>query len=521
MLLFAFIVVLLLCCVLYAGRYNRVIRHIDGQFPGPTPWPIVGNVLQLGLTPEAYFRAFQRWFKQFDYKNFRVWAGPLPYVFFMDTKYVEHILSNTALTYKYDPYNLLYPFLGSGLLTSNGQQWAQRRKLITPSFHFRILKDFLQVMNETSARFMTLLATESAAAQDSVLDIQHLVAKSTIDVICETAMGTRVNCIEGENSPIVLGIETLCCVLSERVLSLFKRQEIIYKCTSLYRQQQRSLTTLRYEFARIIEQRRELIKTMHTEPEQDDDLDIKRPKMAFLDNLLTASVEGKPLSFEEIFEEVCTFMFEGHDTTASAITFAIYCLGMSPAAQQRAFEEQQQIFGSAQDRHPSYEQLQNMHYLDLVIKETLRIFPSVPFIFRTAREPTVIVDKYIPQGTTMALAIVAIGHSHHSFDEPFEFRPERFEPAERTRTQANAFDNVPFSAGPRNCIGQKFALLELKVTLSKLLRRFRILPAPLSTQSIAQVFEAKYRPGPQELKLFLPLTLKSLSGVHVRLLKRA
>lgn len=147
------------------------------------------------------------------------------------------------------------------------------------------------------------------------------------------------------------------------------------------------------------------------------------------------------------------------------------------------------------------------------------------------------VDKYLPQGTTIALPILAIGHSPHSFEEPFEFRPERFEATERT--QANAFDNVPFSAGPRNCIGtyqlydllniyffiilltgQKFALLELKVTLSKLLRRFRILPAPLAKQTIAQVFNANYKPGPQELNLHMPITLKSLTGVPVRLQRR-
>lgn len=96
----------------------------------------------------------------------------------------QHVLSSTALTYKHDPYTLLYPWLGSGLLTGNGRHWAVRRKLITPSFHFRILKDFLHIINTTSNRFMKLLEQESDASKGQVMDMQRLVSRLTIDVIC-------------------------------------------------------------------------------------------------------------------------------------------------------------------------------------------------------------------------------------------------------------------------------------------------------------------------------------------------
>lgn len=143
-------------------------------------------------------------------------------------------------------------------------------------------------------------------------------------------MGTRVNTIEGEPSPIVAAIDTLCCIIPERVLSVFKRFDIFFQYTSMYRRQKQALTTMRIEFAKvrislewmeylknslysqIIEDRRRLLKTSRYQASQrdDDNLDASRPKMAFLDTLLTAEVEGKPLTFEEIFEEVSTFMFE-------------------------------------------------------------------------------------------------------------------------------------------------------------------------------------------------------------------
>lgn len=114
----------------------------------------------------------------------------------------QHVLSSTTLTYKYDPYNLLYPWLGRGLLTANGHQWMLRRKLITPSFHFRILRDFLQIMNETSGRFMSLLERESDKAQSQVLDMQELVSRNTIDVICGRPYESLFNCLtSNQNQP--------------------------------------------------------------------------------------------------------------------------------------------------------------------------------------------------------------------------------------------------------------------------------------------------------------------------------
>ncbi|KAH8277810.1 hypothetical protein KR018_007649, partial [Drosophila ironensis] len=431
-----------------------------------------------------------------------------------------YVLSSSILTYKKDPYFLLYPWLGRGLLTSNGHQWMVKRKLITPSFHFRILKEFLQVMNETSGRFIDLLSREAAASKDQLLDIQNIVPRLTIDIICETAMGTKVNSVEGEPSDIVEAIAVLCQIITARVLSPLKRMDWFFRWTSMYWEQKQALTTLRRDLSKIIHNRRQLLETYSptlNAPESEE-LPGKRPKMAFLDNLLTANVEGKPLSFEEIFEEVSTFMFEGHDTTAMGIIFSIFCLAWTPRAQKLAHEEQLNVFGEDWSRPPTYDELQQMPYLDLVIKETLRIFPSVPFIFRTVPADTYILDKFIPGGTSLVIPIYGIGHNYRNFEEPFEFRPERFSAS--NKTQGTIFDSVPFSAGPRNCIGQKFAVLELKVVLSKILRRFQLLPAPLSKQNISQVVNPEYKVKEQELKMAIAITLKSLTGVPVRLVER-
>lgn len=136
-------------------------------------------------------------------------------------------------------------------------------------------------------------------------------------------------------------------------------------------------------------------------------------------------------------------------------------------------------------------QLNSLHYLELVIKETLRLFPSVPLVGRQLKEETTIskfktlINIYIitlifvsdnytyPADTSIIVPIYFIGHSADIFKDPEEFRPERFD-VEQNSEQLNPFAYIPFSAGPRNCIGQKFAMLEMKSLLSKVLRHYKI-----------------------------------------------
>lgn len=108
--------------------------------------------------------------------------------------------------------------------------------------------------------------------------------------------------------------------------------------------------------------------------------------MAFLDNLLTARIGDKPLTYQEILDEVSTFLFEGHDTTASAVTFMFYTLSRHPHVQDKLYEEQMSLSDDP-NWEPTYEQIQEMKYLEMTIKECLRLFPSVPGIGRQTTAP--------------------------------------------------------------------------------------------------------------------------------------
>ena len=196
-------------------------------------------------------------------------------------------------------------------------------------------------------------------------------------------------------------------------------------------------------------------------------------RMAFLDILLHSKTEdGQDLSLADIQEEVDTFMFEGHDTTAAAMTWATYLIGRHLDVQNRIHEELETIFGDDIERPVTMEDTKKMKYLECVIKESLRIFPSVPMIARVTTEDCFIDTHLIPKGTQVLIFTYLIHHSPLIWEDPEIFNPDRF--TIENSTGRHPFAYIPFSAGPRNCIGQRFALLEEKVILSQLLRNFTI-----------------------------------------------
>lgn len=182
---------------------------------------------------------------------------------------------------------------------------------------------------------------------------------------------------------------------------------------------------------------------------------------------------------------------QGHDTTKSALSFCFYSIAKNPEIQRKCFEEIRDVLGDDWTRPASLSDLNSLKYLDLVIKETLRQFPTVPIIGRKATEETTIGEYELlflfpmlniilsvgnftyPKGTDIILIPHLLTHNPKFFPNPLEFRPERFLEDE-TAEQSVFFSYIPFSAGPRNCIGQKYAVLEMKTLLAKVLSHFEI-----------------------------------------------
>lgn len=217
-----------------------------------------------------------------------------------------------------------------------------------------------------------------------------------------------------------------------------------------------------------------------------------------MDTLLKAQRDGL-IDDKGVMEETDTFTFEGHDTTAAAVTFTLLLLSHHPEAQERIFEEIQEF--KPENKEWAITDINKMEYFDRVIKESLRIYPSVPIIGRVFSENFEHDGVVHKKGTILNINIFELHRDDTIFPDPEKFDPDRFLP--ENCIGRNNFAYIPFSAGMRNCIGQKFAMLELKAMLIKVVENFKIFPVT-KREDIKFTLDLTLRPiGPIKMKFRL------------------
>ncbi|XP_057698863.1 cytochrome P450 4V2-like [Corythoichthys intestinalis] len=456
-------------------------------------YPFVGNALELKTDAIEFFKQIQGYTDVFrDAPLVKLWLGTVPFVILYHAETVEPIVSNPAHMDKSDVYSFLHPWLGTGLLTSTGAKWRERRKMLTPTFHFSILQDFLEVMNEQAQVLVDKLASRAGAGPFNCFNCVTLCA---LDIICETAMGKKVYAQSNSESEYVQSVYKMSDIISRRQRAPWFWPDLTYKYFGEGKLHDSTLKTLHSFTLEVIRERAQSLK-----PEDESG---GRKRRAFLDMLLqTKDQDGNAMSHQDIQEEVDTFMFRGHDTTAASMNWALHLLGSHPDVCRKVQRELQEVFGES-ERVASMEDLKQLKYLECVIKEALRIFPSVPFFARSIRQDTKINGFTIPSGTNAVVLPFALHRDPRYFPDPEEFRPERFLPENSTGRPPYAY--IPFSAGLRNCIGQRFAIMEEKVVLSSILRKFHV----------------KAHQSREQLIPTGGLILRPESGIWIQLEKRA
>ncbi|XP_034244962.1 cytochrome P450 4c3 [Thrips palmi] len=454
-------------------RRRRLVALME-RIPGPFALPLLGNTLEQTVEHDELFVRLNGITQLFGRQHgvCRTWFCTQPYVLLSSPDAVECVLASNRHTDKSDEYLYLRPWLGTGLLTSWGAKWHRRRKVLTPAFHFRILDDFIDVFREQADVLADRFVQQAEQAGRRGFNVFPLVTLCTLDIICETAMGRKVHAQVDSESPYVRAVYDMAEIVLTRQSTVWYQPDWLFRLTPMYRRQQACLRDLHGFSNKMILERKEEFRRSRDQRGQDldDDLGSKK-RLAFLDLLIEASQDGAVLSDEDIREEVDTFMFEGHDTTSAAISWCTFLIGCDPHVQRQVHAELDDIFADDPDRGVTMKDLNDMKYLECCIKEALRLYPSVPAFARSLREDVQIGPYTVPAGTTAMIVVYMLHRNAEVFPEPEVFNPDRFLPDNCVGRHPFAY--VPFSAGPRNCIGQKFALLEEKAVLSALLRRLR------------------------------------------------
>ncbi|XP_069704237.1 cytochrome P450 4C1-like isoform X2 [Periplaneta americana] len=433
---------------------------------------------------------------------YRAWLGLELSFFVSEPKYLEVIMNSNKYIDKSYVYEFLIPWMGTGLLSSTGEKWRVHRKIITPTFHFKILEKYLDVFNKNGQILVERLA--SHASDQEEFDISSYITSFTLDVITESAMGVSVNAQKDDSSEYAKSVRGMSHVIMIRNFSPWQHSDLIFNLSPLGKLSRKCLTVIHGMTDYVINKRKKEImqdmKERKCESGEDIVFGAKR-RLAFLDLLLLSSLEDNKLTDEEIRDEVNTFIFEGHDTTSSGISFALWVLAKYQDVQEKVVQELHTILGDS-DREMEFSDLQEMKYLEQVIKETMRIYPSVPIYARSLKEDVTLGDYTLPAGSNIYMNALSAHMNPEYFPDPEKFDPDRFLPENCVGRYPYSY--IPFSAGPRNCIGQKFAILEMKSTLCKLMKNYKV----------------SLRDPAQQLELVDEMVLKAKGGVRIKLAPR-
>ncbi|XP_055325679.1 cytochrome P450 4d2-like [Sitodiplosis mosellana] len=466
-----FIIFMVFCFIYWIHMRDKRIEKLMEQFPGPVMHPIFGNVFNyftsdLQEMKRRECEAFRKYGETFRVKKIRSYV-----ISTSDPKLHEKILSNTTnYLDKTSDYDIMKTVLGNGLITSAGYQWYSHRKIIQPAFNVNILKQFIEIFEQQSKILVERLKSHC----NGLIDVSKYVEPFACDMIIETSMGLKSNTQVNNGSEYAHSMSILKHVCSKRMMSYWRRFDILF---STFGYSDKRIFEDRKQFVKqfaveVIESRRKiLLEKMDTEKSSDENNPNKNIRMCFLDVLLQSLIDGLPLSNEEMLDEVQLFMAAGQDTVTQAISGTLFLLSRHKPVQDKLYAEIDEVFGNDKENTITHQQLADLKYMDMVIKESLRIFPAIQMIGRNIDHDLILDDgRTIPAGVEVRLCFGATMKSPKYFQNPIDFNPDRF-----ACEETNPFTYSPFSAGKRDCVGKKYAIFSIKIALTRVLQHYELL----------------------------------------------
>ncbi|XP_064459096.1 uncharacterized protein LOC135369437 [Ornithodoros turicata] len=444
-----------------------------------------------------FFSALRELSSRYTSQNYMVYMGLAPVVILQTPEAAEALLANKTNNRKPFLYKFLEVALGPrNMLTSCGDIWQRKRRLMAPSFHAKCAEQFLVPFNEEADCLLERI-TKEVTGDKCLLPMTRHIRHSSIQSIFAAGMGTRIK--SSKVRVVSSSAHLIELSLVGRAFRPWTWYQSIYDLTAegkWFRERARELHEI---VAEVVDERRAL----DVEESPPDILTAGREGIrsehgyrTCLDVILEKT-RNDDCSSEEILHDMNLMIGAAYETTTTAAVLCLYLVSLDPEVQRKIQDEQDAIFAGDIDRDVTMADIEEMTYLSCCLKETLRLFPSLPFIARVLDHDLTIEGHVIPKGVICAVNIFQLHRDSTTFHDPEEFIPDRFMNCNEKQWHPYAY--IPFSSGPRKCIGQSFSYVEIKVFLSKLFRRFTfVAQKPL-----------------EEIKFKFEVVLKVKDGIHV------
>uniref|UniRef100_A0A2A4JXZ2 Cytochrome P450 n=1 Tax=Heliothis virescens TaxID=7102 RepID=A0A2A4JXZ2_HELVI len=498
---------------IYWVAHARRMDLMTKSLPVLPTLPLIGNgSLFLGDTQQILKNLWTVANLAFQHKNSaKLWLGPKLYVAIGDPGDAQVVLENCLD--KDVVYRFLRPWLGHGLFVAPVNLWKSHRKVLLPVFHNKVVEEYLGVIAEQADVLIERLGEK---VDGDKFDVLKYITACTLDIVFETAMGERMGVQQSPDTPYLRARHTVMTILNMRLFKVWLQPDCLFNLTQ-YAKQQKDNIDLTHKFTDEVVQKKRL---EYEENKKKNNVKEQREGKlrAVLDLLFGREIEftneqlrehidsitiagndttalviaytlvllgihqdaqekviAEEIEFtnEQLREHIDSITIAGNDTTALVIAYTLVLLGIHQDAQEKVIAEQQTIFGTSK-RGATKDDLQKMHYLERVIKESMRLYTVVPIIARNIDRdiylPTCGVT--LPVGTGAVIGAFAIHRSAAWGPRPDEFDPDRFLP-ERSQTRHPAAF-LPFSYGSRNCIGRNFGMLIMKSIISSVVRSYKI-----------------------------------------------
>lgn len=315
--------------------------------------------------------------------------------------------------------------LGNGIMVSEGDYWKKQRRMIQPAFHKAVIARLTRNIVQANEAMLA-----SWLADKETINLTDELSSVTLRIVLQALFSVDLQWLEREDGTNPF---TLLTEVHERDL--------------LFAMKFRAL-------AKVIQ---EVINRRRVEQRIEDD---------FLSMIMEAKEgeDGQPMADKEIIDEMMTLIVAGHETTASALTWAWYLLNKHPAVYRKAKREALET----KNLDLGFQQLEQLSYIRQVVEETMRLYPPGWLLTRRSIQADVIGGYYVPPKTDIFISPYVIHRHPKYWTQPDVFNPERFDPS--LRKERHRFEYFPFSGGPRQCIGDFFALVEMQLHIAMILR---------------------------------------------------